>query len=145
MLVDRNILSKLGVGEGNMKTYFISGHLDLTREEFDEHYETRIREAVLERAFFVVGDAKGADSMAHSLLYQLLNNQSSNYVRVFHMFEYPRNNFQHSVVGGFESDEERDAAMTDSSDEDIAWVRPGKEKSGTAKNLKRRNNGKNNK
>lgn len=42
------------------------------------------------------------------------------------------------TVGGFESDRVRDEAMTAASDADIAWVRPGREKSGTAKNLKRR-------
>jgi len=42
-------------------------------------------------------------------------------------------------MGGFTTDDERDAAMTMASDADIAWVRPGRKKSGTAKNLARRN------
>ena len=40
--------------------------------------------------------------------------------------------------GGFGSDQERDSAMTGNTDEDIAWIRPGRERSGTAKNLMRR-------
>jgi hypothetical protein len=44
-----------------------------------------------------------------------------------------------ALVGGFASDEERDAAMTQASDEDIAWVRPGNKRGyGTRNNLKRR-------
>jgi hypothetical protein len=76
--------------------------------------------------------------------------------RVFHMLESPRHSFcsgfgNHDpnsvpqsggfpLVGGFKSDDERDAAMTDASTHDIAWVRPEKKKknSGTAKNLQRR-------
>ena len=60
-------------------------------------------------------------------------------VVVFHMFDNPRNNAGgFSTAGGFKNDKERDAAMTNNSDADIAWVRPGREKSGTAKNLSRR-------
>jgi hypothetical protein len=44
------------------------------------------------------------------------------------------------TIGGFESDEARDAQMTLDSDLDIAWVRPGRKKSGTQKNLDRRSN-----
>ena len=36
------------------------------------------------------------------------------------------------------SDEERDLAMSCASTDDIAWVRSGREKSGTAKNINRR-------
>jgi len=114
--------------------YFISGHLDLTREEFTKHYEPRIRDALAAGASFVVGDARGADSHAQLFL------SVCNRVTVYHMFETPRNNFglQFRTVGGFKSDRERDEAMTAASTHDIAWVRPGREKSGTAKNLARR-------
>lgn len=89
-----------------MKTVFISDHLDLTEEEFAEHYMPAILSAWCYLANFVVGDASGADAMALK------------YSRRLH-------------VG-------RDLSMTVSSDKDIAWVRPGREKSGTAKNLARR-------
>jgi hypothetical protein len=61
-------------------------------------------------------------------------------VYVCHMFDNPRVNLGHAEIGGFKSDEDRDAYMTTHTDEDIAWVRPGREKSGTARNLERRNN-----
>ncbi|HUU87457.1 MAG TPA: hypothetical protein VMX17_06855, partial [Candidatus Glassbacteria bacterium] len=84
---------------------------------------------------FVVGDAKGTDRMAHLFL----NKQKAN-VTVYHMFNYPRNNCSFPTMGGFTTDNERDAAMTAISTNDIAWVRSGREKSGTAKNLRRRKN-----
>jgi hypothetical protein len=59
-------------------------------------------------------------------------------VVVYHMFTSPRNNAGFPTVGGFESDEARDNCMTADSHQDIAWVRPGREKSGTWKNLDRR-------
>jgi hypothetical protein len=116
------------------KTIFISGHLDITPAEFDEHYVKQIEEVAHEGARFVVGDARGTDTFAQTLLANLGAKAS-----VFHMFDRPRNN-PHSLPteGGFTSDDERDAAMTLASNGDIAWVRPGREKSGTARNLARR-------
>ena len=112
---------------------FISGHLDLSEQEFQEHYAPRIDRALALGATFVVGDARGADAMAQ--LYLKLKGANST---VYHMFESPRHNAGFATKGGFRNDSERDAAMTLDSTEDLAWIRPGREKSGTAKNLKRR-------
>ena len=118
-----------------MKIYFISGHRDITPEEFNEHYVPAIDKALSEKkATFVIGDYHGVDFIAQ----KYLKNKKADVI-VYHMFESPRENAGHPTLGGFKNDEERDAAMTEISDEDIAWVRPGKEKSGTAINLKRRN------
>jgi len=117
-----------------MTTYFISGHLDLTQAEFDEHYKPRILEAWGTGGDFVVGDAKGADLLAQGYLKDLCHPD----VTVFHMFEKPRWCKGHPTRGGFTSDDDRDAHMTANSQRDIAWVRPGRERSGTAKNLARR-------
>ena len=57
---------------------------------------------------------------------------------VYHMLASPRNNAGFPAIGGFASDTEHDARMTADSDQDIAWVRPGREKSGTQKNIDRR-------
>jgi len=117
---------------------FISGHLDLTPEEFDEHYKPFIDAAVFHGNKMVVGDAKGADAMAQEYIKSIGNNVYE-LVTVYHMFEHPRNNAaEFKTRGGFKSDTERDEAMTKASDYDIAWVRPGREKSGTAKNIARR-------
>ena len=142
---------------------FISGHMDLTKEEFAARYEPAIRAAHAAGAHFVVGDAHGCDFMAQRLLAALETGQPKDAarVRVFHMLERPRHSFGSGcgsndpslpkeawagcrggfpLVGGFTSDAERDAAMTAASTGDIAWVRPDKSKknSGTAKNIERR-------
>ena len=124
-----------------MKTYFISGHLSLTPKEFEQHYKPLIFDAIRDGASFVVGDARGADHMGQQFLKRIImdNMLVDVDVTVFHMFEAPRHNAgPFPTQGGFQTDEERDAAMTAASDTDIAWVRPGRESSGTAKNLARR-------
>ncbi|MEO1762228.1 MAG: hypothetical protein AAFR83_09700 [Cyanobacteria bacterium J06629_18] len=113
---------------------FISGHLDLTPAEFDEHYRPQIDVALSKNQGFVVGDARGADTLAQQYLFD-----KTEAVVVYHMFESPRNNPGFPTCGGFQSDEERDEQMTGDSHQDIAWVKPGRKKSGTQKNLNRRN------
>jgi hypothetical protein len=112
---------------------FVSGHLDLTLEEFDEYYKYRIDEAIANKHSFVVGDARGADLLAQSYLFTRTDR-----VTVFHMYGAPRHNVGFETEGGYISDQARDMAMTSRSTYDIAWVRPGRETSGTAKNIKRR-------
>lgn len=124
---------------------YISGHLDLTEQEFLDHYLPSIRNAIENGDEFIVGDARGADTKAQEYLNELFKMYSGtiqNYtapVTVYHMFAAPRNNVGSFLTkGGYTSDEDRDGAMTYASNYDIAWVRPGREKSGTAKNLERR-------
>lgn len=113
---------------------FVSGHLDLQDDEFERHYVPQIEAARAAGASFVVGDARGADR-----LFQRYAREHGLAVRVFHMLERPRNNLGDApTVGGFTSDASRDAAMTAASTLDIAWIRPGRERSGTAANLQRR-------
>jgi len=132
-----------------MPTYFISGPLNITEEDFNLHYKEKIDKAIAEGASFVVGDAQGTDTLAQ--LY-LMNKGVE--VTVYHMFSKPRFN---SVTknwfpmrGGFKHDEQRDHHMTKDSDVDIAWVRTVEEQkalyganyrprvSGTEKNVLRR-------
>lgn len=129
-----------------MRNIFVSGHLDLTNEEFVEHYAPRLRAAwwegdglsPLDLTLFHVGDARGADFMAQ----EFLDGLRARFI-VYHMLVAPRNVYGRPfrIIGGFTSDKERDEAMTAATTEDIAWVRPGREKSGTAKNLARRQQG----
>jgi len=118
-----------------MKTHFISGHGDVSANEFWEHYVPDIDRAIKNGDSFVIGDFQGADLKAQVYLhFRGITN-----VTVYHMFVSPRYNAGgFPVVGGFTTDEERDAAMTNASDVDIAWIRKGKEKSGTQKNIDRR-------
>ncbi|WP_027709277.1 hypothetical protein [Zooshikella ganghwensis] len=112
---------------------FISGHLDLTKTEFDVYYRPRIDQALACNEAFVIGDARGADTLAQQYL---LGKTTA--VTIYHMFTSPRNNVGFKTIGGFQSDSERDKHMTLASTHDIAWVRLGRENSGTQKNLNRR-------
>src|SRR5258708_2624401 len=82
---------------------YISGHLDLTRAEFEAHYRPALAAALARGEAFVVGDARGTDAMAQSYL---LGKTLA--VVVYHMFTAPRNNAGFPTVGGFESDGARD-------------------------------------
>lgn len=132
-----------------MSIYFISGHIDLTPEEFSIHYEPYLLQAKENPiAQFIVGDAPGCDTMVQIFLKDIPDR-----VTIYCMYEFPRNlHLPCKIINGFKSDEERDSAMTKASTEDIAWVRPitkefiaslgskynPKRKSGTQKNIDRR-------
>lgn len=137
------------------KTCFISGHLDLSQEEFNNYYAEKIYKAIKENCNFVIGDARGADSYAQKLLSSYMSKEDSSLydrVTIYHMKEKPRNNFGNfKTKGGFNDDEERDSQMTKDSTEDILWIRPPEQQkkklgnkynphhiSGTAKNMMRR-------
>lgn len=123
------------------KTFAISGHGNLTFEEWLEHYKPLIDNALQEDASFILGEFRGADV----LCLEYLKNKTAK-VTVLHCFNKPRYKVdvidlpskEWQYLGGFTSDLERDVYMTQMSDADIAWVRAGKERSGTAKNLMRR-------
>lgn len=121
------------------KVFFVSGHLDVSQDEFFQLYVPKILGALSSPtgARFLVGDAPGCDERTQRLfkdagLLSLLT--------VYHMKERPRIYVGEpaGVQGGFRNDDDRDTAMTKASTEDIAWVRQGREKSGTARNLSRR-------
>ena len=129
-------------------TYFISGHGDLSYEDFQLYYEPIIDRVVMEdsEAQFIVGDYKGVDKFAMDYIFQYYTTP----LVIYHMFDTPRNipeglseNPELEGVyfeGGFTSDEERDSAMTRDSDFDIAFIKDGRWDSGTAQNIKRRHN-----
>lgn len=122
-------------GEGPREVIFVSGHLDLSDAEFVAFYEPVLRAAMSRGAGFVVGDARGTDARAQAFMAEY----EGGTVVVYHMFERPRHRLgPFAMVGGFSTDDERDAAMTAASTADLAWVRPGREQSGTARNLARR-------
>lgn len=129
--------SPLCIANFKKPTAYISGHLDLTTKEYNEHYHSKILDAVIAGHDFVVGDARGADWFAQCQL-QIVALPGISNVVVYHMGSSPRNNCGFTLIGGYASDSARDEAMTDASTYDIAWVRPGREKSGTAKNIRRR-------
>lgn len=125
------------------KTVFISGHGNLTFEEWLEHYKPLIDKCLLLNYHFILGDFRGTDVLS----IEYLKNKTSN-VTICHCFKKARYNVDiinlqsanWKYVGGFKTDEERDSYMTSNSDEDIAWIRYDKINSCTAKNIERRNN-----
>lgn len=118
-----------------MTTCFISGHLSLTEEEFEIHYRELIDYAIAAGHDFVVGDAPGADTIAQKYLAEHVSRER---VVVYHAYTSPRNANNFRMVGNFPSQNAKDKAMTLASDYDILWIRPGREDSGTARNLERR-------
>jgi hypothetical protein len=127
-----------GIPKSNMKIYFVSGHRDITYNEFVTHYLPILNKVVREpNSKFVVGDYEGVD-LHTQVFFRLLAFRPD--VTVYHMGDKPMRCEAgwFKTKGGFTNDEERDAAMTAISDEDIAWVRKGKENSGTAININRR-------
>lgn len=125
-------------------TYFISGHRDITQEEFEKNYGSIIKNIVDNNSpasiRFIMGDYYGVDIMAQNYLIDNLNFPPYR-ICVYHMFDKPRNIHPkiENRVGGFSNDEERDAAMTKDSHIDIAFVRDHLKLSGTAMNILRRN------
>lgn len=125
-------------------TYFISGHRDITQDEFEKNYGSIIKNIVDNNSpgtiRFIMGDYYGVDIMAQNYLIDTLNFPPDR-ICVYHMFNKPRNIHPkiENRVGGFSYDEERDAAMTRDSHIDIAFVRDHLKLSGTAMNILRRN------
>ena len=126
--------------------YFISGHRDLSYEDFKKYYIPKIKEVVEEdpRAEFIVGDCNGVDKYAMDYIF---NNVMCD-LTIYHMSSKPNNtpNNRHpgSLVssykyvyfrGGFKSDEERDAAMTRDSNIEIAYIKENRCDSGTDQNI----------
>jgi hypothetical protein len=131
------------------KVYFISGHFDITLAQWNEHYKSRIDSAMIEKARFVVGDSKGADTMSIEYLHACRYPD----VTVYHVGKSPQRISPFPSKGKFLSHAEKDRAMTKDSDQDIAWVRPDDESralygasynprriSGTQQNINRRAN-----
>ncbi len=131
-----------------MKTYFISGHRDLSVENFNKYYIPAIDKAFYESdefVNFVVGDCDGVDLMAQSYLLGI-----GAEFTVYHLGKTPGHFVlpeatkeelaeKHIALrGGFENDIERDEAMTEASEEDIAFIGRGRWTSGTAQNILRR-------
>lgn len=141
---------------------FISGHIDLTREEFAQEYIPHIDQAIAEGCIFVVGNALGCDR--HALEY-LSKRVDKKRVTIYHRESpYDKIHKEHLTLAeiralgyenirtGYSSFVERDHRMTLESDYDIAWVRPNHETekilmegsgkpnrlSGTLKNIQRR-------
>ncbi len=108
---------------------FVSGHTDLTDDEFDEHYRAQLECVVENKHCVVVGNADGAD--ARSLRYLLAAGHDPSLITVYVFDRGGENRVAHyqqqfgvAAIGGWPSYNKRDAAMTAASDYDLCWVRP---------------------
>ena len=124
--------------------YFVSGHRDLTQEEFDRHYVYLLDRVLADDpcAEFIVGDWEGCDT----LFVNYIKTYKDIKVNICYKDDgsinpQPRIFKQnHGVDIILPTYDECDSYMTFDSDFDIAWIRPGREDSHTAKNIKRRYN-----
>lgn len=119
--------------------YFVSGHLNATVEEFNKYYIPALNYIFLTERIptFVLADCEGIDRMAQDYLAE---RKAKCVVTVYHMHDKPEYlaSDLFKTKGGYNSHTERDSAMTRASTMDIAFIRPGKENSGTAENVLRR-------
>lgn len=122
------------------KTYFISGHSNISESDFALLYLPLIKMAVENGSYFVVGDCGGVDTMAQMLIAAVLPKDQHNRVKVFFKGDVPQNFMSpdFTAIGNFVSHEEASVAMTFCSDEDIACLDKTKWASETAKNILRR-------
>ena len=138
--LDKIIMSEKEELYNKEHTYFISGHRDITEEEFAYNYAGVLDKIVDDgQSCFVVGDCNGADIMAQNfLMNELLLDPER--ITVYHAYNKPRNLNPKitNVIGGFGSHVEKDEAMTKASAHDVAFVRDWKKMSGTAQNILRR-------
>lgn len=122
------------------RTFFISGHRDLSHKEFETLYVPAILNVIDNfDAYFLIGEYEGADIMSQNFLAEIKYPKEK--VSIYHMNNIPRcynEYFKESLHGGYADDIARDSAMTFDSDEDIAFVRYGRYGSGTSQNVTRR-------
>ena len=120
---DRNIeeiLKELNEPEEideTLNTYFISGHRDITENEFEYYYIPLINEALSENpnAKFIVGDCDGVDIMAQNYLVSIIDDISR--ITVYCVGDTPKNINSELIYikNGFNNEREKDTAMTNAS------------------------------
>lgn len=104
--------------------YFISGHINLSEDDFAKHYILSIDKALEDNSStFVIGDAYGVDLMANMYLHS--KGISKERITIYHIgvSTYNKNPGQFLTKGGFKSHTEKDTAMTNDSDKDILYIR----------------------
>lgn len=119
------------------KIAMISGHLNTTLAEFHKFYSGEIEKCAKEGYKFIVGGAKGTDTLAQLHLMRVLNDLSA--VTVYDRGDEDNRqhkSFQHK--NGYASYTQRDENMTAESSMDIAFLHKDGGGSGTAANIIRR-------
>jgi hypothetical protein len=116
--------------------YFVSGHRDLTEQEFVEHYLPKLLKVIEfdKDPIFLVGNYEGCDEMFLKFM------QAGNYDHFVYLYyvDNPMRHYDYVFTRHMETPNDCDYTMTSNSDFDIAWIRPGREDSHTANNIRRR-------
>ena len=120
--------------------YFVSGHRNLTEKEFFDHYVPKIEKIMREDKFvsFVVGDWEGCDSMFLNFIKHTYFIQPRIHIYYANTPRVDLEGLDNISLYNKSTYDECDASMTKDSNFDIAWIRPGREDSHTALNIKRR-------
>ena len=122
--------------------YFISGHRDLTIKEFEEHYVPQINKVLVSdsHAHFKIGDWEGCDNLAFNYILKRINRNQLITIYCVDQVRLPKYSEQYPNIISYKykTYDECDASMTYDSEFDIAWIRPGRENSHTANNIRRR-------
>ena len=123
---------------------FVSGHIDITPQQFSTHYAPALDAAIHRGDAFVLSTARGADTLAlaylrahhveparitiytHTPRPNRMTNATPNRVDKMQLNpevekRYREEGYNIKVIQGYHN--ERDAACTDASDYDILWVR----------------------
>lgn len=144
--------------EGINYKVFVSGHRDLSKEEFDTIYVSPINQYIdwlnldqssffsSKKLTFYVGDCDGCDNMViNYIVNNILPNNKNAYLNICTCdFDFDGKcsyNFDDpniSIISGFKTHEERDTYMTIETHVDLLYIRPNKWDSGTAQNFVRR-------
>ena len=124
--------------------YFISGHRDLTLDEFETHYIPLLNKILEDDPYarFLVGDWEGCDEYA----VRYLITKPVYPIITIYCVDGPRSKFLQDLVFQIgrihtklcKTYDECDASMTADSHFDVTWIRPGRGDSHTAGNIKRR-------
>lgn len=137
---------------------FISGHRNITPQEFNYNYIDRIQSffnwaskesSVAEKHLtFYIGDCNGCDKLAFDFIVNYIitenvKNISIVLCRMVNPFDGQNKLLQTNydfikILTQFKTHEERDCFLTENTEYDILWVREGDWDSGTAQNFVRR-------
>ncbi len=120
--------------DSTQRVYFISGHEDLTVDEFNTHYSRRIKRSNSDfpDCLYIIGAAAGTDRMSHDYLRTI--GVDPNRVIIYYKHDGFHNPHRYRV----HIKAEYDTVMTGASTHDITWVRPGSDRTSVQRNIARR-------
>lgn len=121
-------------------TIFVSGNNDLPKEKFDKYYVPILTSIIKEHPNVNVSVSdNGVSALVQEFFIE--HELKLNNLCIFCMGEYPRVRLDDriSFICGFKTTEERDAAMTVTSDMDLHIIVEGDNKDEIIQNIARRN------